>query len=86
MTEKRLTKRMEALTNLAHYSTQITLKLPTKFLKHGVGEVDYDITKKLQNSLDCLLKDSRNDVNVLPDYWDKTQTVIDIKVICDDRE
>ena len=26
MTEKQLTKRMEALTNLAHYSTEICLK------------------------------------------------------------
>ena len=84
MTEKELTRRMKALTKLAHYSTRITLILPTEFLEHDVGEVDFSFTDELQESLKCLLKDNMNDVIVLPDYWDKTQTVIDIKAIEND--
>ena len=79
MTEKQITKRMQALTNLAHYSTEITLKIPTEFIKDEVG-LSFNFTEKLQESIQCILKDGRTDVNVLPDYWDNTQTVIDIKV------
>ena len=80
MTEKQLTRRMQALTKLAKYSTEITLILPTEFLEHDVGEVDFSFTDELQKSLKCLLKDGKNDVTVLPYYWDNTKTVIDIKV------
>lgn len=76
MTEKQLNKRMKALTNLAHYSTQITLKLATEFLEDNVG-FEFNFTEELQDSLNCLLKDGRNDVIVTSDG---EETLIDIRV------
>lgn len=83
MTGKRLTKRMEALTNLAHYSTEICLKIPTEFIDKDTGE-DWDFTDKLKENINCLLKDGRNEVIIAKDYWNNNQTVIDIKVILND--
>ena len=74
-----MNKRMKALTNLAHYSTGITLKIPTEFIDKNTGE-DWDFTDKLRESIDCLLKDGRNDVIIAKDYWNDTQTIIDILV------
>ena len=83
MTAKQITKRMEALTNLAHYSTEICLKIPTEFIDKDTGE-DWDFTDKLKENINCLLKDERNKVIIAKDYWNKNQTIIDIKVIVDD--
>lgn len=83
MTAKQTTKRMEALTNLAHYSTEICLKIPTEFIDKNTGE-NWDFTDKLKESINCLLKDGRNEVIIAKDYWNYNQTVIDIKVIVDD--
>lgn len=65
MSEK-LSKRMRALTNLAHYSKEIRLKMPTEFLEDDVG-LQWSFTEKLQDNLDCLLKDDRNTVSCFID-------------------
>lgn len=65
MTEK-LTKRMKALTNLAHYSNEIRLKISTEFLEDDIG-FQWSFTEKLQDSLDCLLKDDMNKVSCIVD-------------------
>lgn len=83
MTAKRLSKRMEALTNLAHYSTEICLKIPTEFIDTNTGE-DWDFTDKLRESINCLIRDGRTEVMIAKDYWNDNQTVIDIMVINDD--
>lgn len=78
MTEQ-LSKRMKAILNLARYSTRVTLCIPEIFLSD-----ECELAESLQESIDCLLHDGRNDVNVVQDYWDPTQRVVDIKVIQDD--
>ena len=65
MTDK-LTKRMKALTNLAHYSNEIQLRISTEFLEDDVG-FQWSFTEKLQDSLDCLLKDDMNKVSCIVD-------------------
>ena len=77
MTEKEITNRMEALTNLAKYSTEITLIIPTGFIEDN--ETHNTFRKKLQKSIKCLKKDDRNDILILPSYWNKENTVINIK-------
>ena len=79
MTDKELSKRMKAILNLAHYSTQVTLHIPEIFLSD-----ECEFAESVQESIDCLLHDWRNDVNVVGDYGDPTQRVVDIKVIPDD--
>lgn len=81
--EKPITKRMQALTNLAHYSTGIILKIPTEFIDKDTGE-DWKFTDKLKESINCLIKDGRTEVMIAKDYWNDNQTVIDITVINDD--
>lgn len=75
---KEITNRMEALTNLAKYSTEITLIIPTEFIEDN--EKHNNFREKLQKSIKCLLNDDKNDVTILPYYWDNSKTVIDIKV------
>jgi len=65
MTEK-LSKRMKALTNLAHYSNEIQLTISTEFLEDDVG-FEWSFTEKLQDSLNCLLKDDMNKVSCIVD-------------------
>ena len=65
MTDK-LTKRMKALTNLAHYSNEIQLRISRDFLEDDVG-FQWSFTEKLQDSLDCLLKDDMNKVSCIVD-------------------
>ena len=77
MTEKRLTQRMEALTNLARYSTRIQLRIDTELEEKEIG-IDFgEITDKIQKSINCLLEDGRNNTIVTSDGID---TLIDIKV------
>lgn len=62
----KLTKRMKALINLAHYSNEIQLTLSIDFLEDDVG-FQWSFTEKLQDSLDCLLKDDMNKVTCIVD-------------------
>ena len=61
-----LTKRMKALITLAHYSNEIQLTLSIDFLEDDVG-FQWSFTEKLQDSLDCLLKDDMNKVSCIVD-------------------
>lgn len=73
MTDK-LTKRMKALITLAHYSNEIRLKISREFLEDDVG-FEWSFTEKLQDSLDCLLKDDMNKVTCIVD-WENYEIII----------
>ena len=77
MNSKRLTKRMQALTNLAQYSTGVCLEIPTEFIDKDVGE-DWDFVDELKGSINCLVQDERFDVVIMND---DLYTLINIKVI-----
>ena len=77
MTEKRLTKRMKALNNLAYYSKRIQLTIDAELVEKEIG-VDFgEITDEIHESIECLLKDGRNNTIIT---CDNTNTVIDIMV------
>ena len=73
MTEKPITKRMQALTNLAHYSKRIQITIDNELVN---GDFK-DISTVIQESIDCLMKDGRNTMIVTCDDID---TGIDIMV------
>lgn len=77
MTAKRLSKRMEALNNLAHYSKRIELTIDAELVEKEIGEDFGEITDEIHESIECLLKDARNDTLIT---CDNTDTVIEIRV------
>lgn len=79
MTEKQLSRRMKALIELAHYSTRISLHLPREFLEDEEGI--FNFSEKLNENIQCLLKDGKTDMIVLPNYWNDSEIIVDIKVI-----
>lgn len=68
---------MEALNNLAHYSKRIQLTIDAELVEKEIG-VDFgEITDEIHESIECLLKDGRNNTIIT---CDNTNTVIDIMV------
>lgn len=72
-----MSKRMDNLMVLAKYSKRIQITIDAELTEKEIGFDFNEVTEKIQESIDCLLKDGRTTMIVDCDGKD---TLIDIKV------